>query len=196
MDVLDRIWEVQSNLVNVQVELARLADSVAQPKAISEATLVETPVSLNTFEGGFRITVPEFPPRTAINKNLVLHRGEGYRKARNWWYELIRRALKEYAGPRIDPALVYIVYYVPRKCDVDNFIEKFVLDGLMYAGGIAIDDNLEHVPILVREIKLDPENPRTEIFVLKDIDMIKNIRISYQQKCLLTETKRGENSVY
>ncbi len=69
-------------------------------------------------------------------------------------------------GGRIDPAIVYLVYYVPWMCDVSNFTGKMIIDGLMYYGAIATDDNLENVPIEIQEARIDKENPRTEVYII------------------------------
>ena len=43
-------------------------------------------------------------------------------------------------------------------CDVSNFTGKMIIDGLMYYGAIATDDNLENVPIEIQEARIDKEN--------------------------------------
>ena len=90
-----------------------------------------------------------------------------HKKARDIIYSLIGSAVKGYKGERIDPAIVHIVYYVPRICDVGNFVGKMIVDSLMYSGAIGKDDNLEHVPIEISQAKIDKDNPRTEIYVVR-----------------------------
>jgi len=93
---------------------------------------------------------------------------QAYAEVRNRWYSLIQKAMDGYEGERIAPAIVFIKYFVTKVCDPGNFVSKFILDGLMYHGAIAADDNLHDVNAVVQEAVIDRENPRTEIFVLQN----------------------------
>ena len=42
----------------------------------------------------------------------------------------------------------------------------------MYFGAIAADDNLEHVPVEIQEARLDKENLRTEVYVIKHTNQV------------------------
>lgn len=98
---------------------------------------------------GFKITVGKLPSRITVYNRLVFEDGKvtsrHYQAARNYWYSLMKKALEDYNRGPIDPALICILYYMPKNSDVGNFISKFIIDGLMYFGGIAPDDNVEHV---------------------------------------------------
>ena len=48
--------------------------------------------------------------------------------------------------------------------DIDNSIEKFILDGFSESGFI-IDDDSKHIIRLTLECYVDRENPRTEVEV-------------------------------
>lgn len=52
----------------------------------------------------------------------------------------------------------------------------------MYFGAIAADDNLEHVPVEVQEARLDKENPRTEVYVVKHTNQVEKILTPYKEE--------------
>mgnify|MGYP000442281406 CR=1 FL=1 len=177
---LKDIHGIQGQLVMAQVKLAELAEQlVSTPTGHDDKEVVPEFEAVNE---GIKITVPEFPPRVAVFDRTVFENGKpsvrAYMIARDRWYLLIRKALEGYEGESIDPALVYIIYYVPRLCDVGNFVEKFIIDGLMYAGAIAEDDNLKHVHVIAREARIDKERPRTEIYVVKHEGQVRNLVLS------------------
>ncbi len=55
-------------------------------------------------------------------------------------------------------------YKTNRRHDIDNSIEKFILDGFSESGFI-IDDDSKHIIRLTLECYVDRENPRTEVEV-------------------------------
>jgi hypothetical protein len=52
----------------------------------------------------------------------------------------------------------------------------------MYAGVIGKDDNLEHVPVVIQEARIDKENPRTEIFVVQYENQIEKTLIPFLEE--------------
>lgn len=55
-----------------------------------------------------------------------------------------------------------------RRCDPDNTVIKFFLDG-MVEGGLIIDDDGKHLKALTLKTDYDKDNPRTELdFVILD----------------------------
>ncbi len=124
-----------------------------------------------------KITINDYPPKISVYERNEIVDGrivsDTYKKVRARVYRLVGNALKDYKGERIDPAVVHIVYYVPVLCDVGNFLGKMMVNSLMYNGAIAKDDNLEHVPIEISQMIIDKENPRTEIYVLKYTEELK-----------------------
>ncbi len=118
-----------------------------------------------------KITIDDYPPKVnAYERNEIVDGkivSNTHKKARDRIYSLIGSAVRGYKGERIDPAIVHIVYYVPRICDVGNFVGKMIVDSLMYSGAIGKDDNLEHLPIEISQAIIDKDNPRTEIYVIK-----------------------------
>ena len=124
-----------------------------------------------------KITIDDYPPKVSVyERNEVIDGrivSKTYKKIRNRIYSLVGSALIDYKGERIDPAIVHIVYYVPRICDVGNFLSKMIIDSLMYNGAIGNDDNLKHLPIEIGQAIIDKENPRTEIYVLKYTEELK-----------------------
>lgn len=175
----EKIISLQHLLVEVQLGLDELLPS-------EESTCIPTkstpkfevfnypPETENT---GYKITVKEFLPRVSIFSKVSFKKHQidrtAYKKARNYWYSLIRRAVKDYGIQRITPAVIYIAFYVPAPCNIDNFTEKIIIDGLMYAKVIGVDGNSDHLTGLVRTIDVDSKNPRTEIYVFPNIGRIK-----------------------
>ena len=66
-------------------------------------------------------------------------------------------------------------------CDVSNFTGKMIIDGLMYYGAIATDDNLENVPIEIQEARIDKENPRTEVYIIPYHNQVEKILLPYKE---------------
>ena len=168
---------------NLQRELAFLQARLANYLDKLEINIIKgcnSRTSLEIIPNGIRIVVlDEFPPKTSVYDRITLKNGiltnYAYAEARNRWYSLIKQAVAEYTGERIAPAIIYIKYYVPKICDAGNFLSKFIIDGLMYNGAIAIDDNLDNVNAVIQEAVLDQHNPRTEIYVFKNIGQLDTI---------------------
>lgn len=59
---------------------------------------------------------------------------------------------------------IEVTTYMPtrRRSDPDNFVPKFILDGLV-EGGVIQDDDGKHLKHLILSTDYDKENPRTEI---------------------------------
>ncbi|MDK2836747.1 MAG: hypothetical protein PWP21_1524 [Thermosediminibacterales bacterium] len=172
--MLEEIISIQKDLTLIQLQLEELKERFEENEL--KYLDIDTSPKLETIPNGLKITLPEYPPKTTIYNKVQFKDGvfmsRAYINVRNRWYSLIKKALKDYNGPRIDPAFVYIIYYVPGKCDADNFTTKFIIDGLMYAGAIAMDDNFKHVPDIAQGVRIDRENPRTEVYVLKHRNQI------------------------
>ncbi len=169
MDVMDDLQEMNRGLVLSQIGLSELIEKLAaaQVKPVD----IVTP-SHKITPGGILIIIPEYPPKVDVISKTEIRDGKlnsrTYQAARNRWKGLIRKAVEGYEGPRIEPALVFITYYVPKRCDISNFIHKFIVDGLMDYRVTAVDDNDEKVSSIFQEVVRDKENPRTEIRVMKD----------------------------
>ena len=59
----------------------------------------------------------------------------------------------------------FVTYYKTNlRHDIDNGCPKFILDGLTESGFV-IDDDSRHITSLTMECYVDPQNPRTEIYV-------------------------------
>jgi len=174
---MDSLIKIQNRLVEAQIEIVKLMEK----QELEKLKLGDgNPNAKHEMIGDvLKITIPEYPPKLSIYQKIEFVDGKiassAYQKARSRWYSIIQQALKNYKGGRIDPAIIYIVYYVPRICDVGNFVSKMIIDGLMYAGAIAKDDNLKHVPVEIKEARIDKENPRTEIYVIKYTNQIEEI---------------------
>lgn len=143
----------------------------------------DKPVKLQEIPGKLlKITIPECLPRMSIYCKVVFIDNKplyaAYSAARRRWYGLIRKALENFSGKKIDPCLIYVVYYTPVICDFDNYSIKFIMDAIKYHGCIKNDDNFLHIQEGTRQLRLDKENPRTEIYIIEDdnsIDKLLNI---------------------
>lgn len=181
---MNRFIKLQNRLVEAQIELSKIIEEM------EKANLFLEDINLNlgheVIRGVLKIIIPEYPPKISLYYRNELVNGSlnsiAYQKTRNRWYSIIHKALEGYEGERIDPTIVYMVFYVPRICDTDNFIGKLIVDGLMYAGVIGKDDNLEHVPVVIQEARIDKENPRTEIFVVQYENQIEKILIPFLEE--------------
>ena len=114
MDIGDLI-KTQDRLTQTQIEITNLIEK--EKRKNLEREDVNSEAKHEMIGDILILTIPEYPPK--IN---VFHRievvdgsivGNAYQSARNRWYSLVRKALKGYEGGRIDPAIVYLVYYVP-----------------------------------------------------------------------------------
>lgn len=154
-----------------RMELDELAKSI-QTKSLKTLNINFSP-ELELLENGFKIIAPEHPPKSSIYSRVEFKNGAivnpAFKLVRERWHRLIHEAACEYRKHRqgaVAPCIICIKFFVPRVCDIDNFTEGFIIDGLMYSGLIK-DDNLYNVNALIREAFLDKDNPRTEITVLK-----------------------------
>lgn len=79
------------------------------------------------------------------------------------WVEEIGWLGKKFGNPQLENALVEIIYYFEtnRRRDKDNYTPKFIMDGLT-AAGLIDDDNDDNI-FLNWKLKVDKDNPRTEI---------------------------------
>lgn len=68
-----------------------------------------------------------------------------------------------------EKAKVTITYWFKdnRRRDPDNYCGKLIMDGLTKAG-VIVDDDFDHVTLMVRKGGVDKKNPRTEIEVKED----------------------------
>lgn len=185
-EIIQELRELQKELAVLQARLSAFLEKLE----LTQLPLFEVNAypAVDVLPDGVKITIPnEYPPKTAIYDRIALKDGKittyAYAEARNRWFGLIRKAAEGYKGPRIAPSIVYITYFVPVLCDVTNFTAKFIVDGLMYHGFTAQDDNLEKVNAVVQEAVLDKNSPRTEIYILRNTGQLKN---------LLPETGHGK----
>lgn len=84
------------------------------------------------------------------------------------WFDAIKEAAAAAQAPGFDRARVEVLYWFPsdQRRDRDNFVPKFILDGLRYAG-VLKDDDFTHVELAGPWwAGVDPERPRTTIVVM------------------------------
>ena len=182
MDIGELI-KTQIRLTQAQVQISNLMKEIIDKNP--NLRDVESEVKREVIDDILKITIKEYPPKIDVFRRIEVINGSvidnAYQEVRDRWYSLIRKAMKGYEGGRIDPAIVYLVYYVPWMCDVSNFTGKMIIDGLMYYGAIATDDNLENVPIEIQEARIDKENPRTEVYIIPYHNQVEKILLPYKE---------------
>lgn len=182
MDIGELI-KTQIKLTQAQVQISNLMKEIIDKNP--NLRDVESEVKREVIDDILKITIKEYPPKIDVFRRIEVINGSvidnAYQEVRDRWYSLIRKAMKGYEGGRVDPAIVYLVYYVPWMCDVSNFTGKMIIDGLMYYGAIATDDNLENVPIEIQEARIDKENPRTEVYIIPYHNQVEKILLPYKE---------------
>jgi hypothetical protein len=182
MDI-GQLIKTQNRLTQAQVQISNLMKEIIDKNP--NLRDVESEVKREVIDDILKITIKEYPPKIDVFRRIEVINGSvidnAYQEVRDRWYSLIRKAMKGYEGGRIDPAIVYLVYYVPWMCDVSNFTGKMIIDGLMYYGAIATDDNLENVPIEIQEARIDKENPRTEVYIIPYHNQVEKILLPYKE---------------
>ncbi len=172
------IIQLQQEIVEVQLALTSHLEHEFGFTQVNNTKFKVFPYPTESDPGvGYQITIPEFLPRVSIYRKVVFKdrffNSDAYKKARDHWYRLIRKAVPDKPINRIIPAIIHLTFYVPEECcDVDNFTEKFIIDGLMYSKLIGPDDNCNYVTGVVRDVKIDAQNPRTVIQILPDIGQL------------------------
>ena len=103
----------------------------------------------------------------SLNQWTRWHWGKKSKIKKEFEEEIILKCNK-YQQPELTGATVEILYYFgdKRRRDKDNYVPKFILDGLVKAG-IIKDDNDNDI-FLNWKLLYDKENPRTEICVKED----------------------------
>ena len=169
--LVGKLKDIQRDTALLQVRKANVLQSMdtltIQPYELCRAPFCEV------IPGGVKISLEdEYPPKYSVYDKVFIKDGImtnlAYAEARNRWFSQIKSAMESYRGERIIPAIVYLKFFVPRRCDAGNFIVKFIIDALMYYGPIANDDNLENLSAVIQEALIDKESPRTEIFVIRN----------------------------
>ena len=182
MDI-GQLIKTQIRLTQAQVQISNLMKEIIDKNP--NLRDVNSEVKREVIDDILKITIKEYPPKIDVFRRIEVINGSvidnAYQEVRDRWYSLIRKAMKGYEGGRIDPAIVYLVYYVPWMCDVSNFTGKMIIDGLMYYGAIATDDNLENVPIEIQEARIDKENPRTEVYIIPYHNQVEKILLPYKE---------------
>jgi hypothetical protein len=117
-----------------------------------------------TFTGGIWLQVPFVPPSLNEWKNWHWAKQGKYKKDMVSAVRMLSLACRL---PQYEHATVQIIYYHRtnrRRDPADNWAPKFLMDALVQ-GGILVDDNGDLVDVQPVDMKLDPERPRTEVFI-------------------------------
>ena len=88
-------------------------------------------------------------------------------KVKKEWEEAIGWKCKKFGSPKLINAEIEVLYYFPDKRvrDFDNYVPKFILDGLVKAE-IIEDDNDNNI-FINWKLLYDKENPRTEVKIVE-----------------------------
>ena len=110
-----------------------------------------------------KILIPD-RQHPSLNVWTRMHWAKKSKLKKSWESEIILKSGK-YGQPMLENAQVEVIYYFDNRNrrDKDNYVPKFILDGLV-KGGIIKDDNDSNI-FLNWKLKYDKENPRTEIIV-------------------------------
>ena len=100
----------------------------------------------------------------SLNQWTRWHWGKKH-KIKGEFVEEIKLKCNKYQRPKLTGATVEILYYFDdkRRRDKDNYVPKFILDGLVKSGVIK-DDNDNDI-FLNWKLLYDKDKPRTEIYV-------------------------------
>ncbi len=153
---------IQRELVLKQIEISNIFEEEK-----------EKLLKLEKVTNGIKITLPEYPPGLDVYEKIIIAEdgrkdSRAYTEARVYWNNLIRKVSTKYNEERIDPCIIYIKYLAPWKCRVSDFTPKFIIDGLVLNKFIAANDNFQNVNYLIQSMVIEKDNPRTEIFVIKN----------------------------
>lgn len=107
----------------------------------------------------------ERPIHPSINKWMILKRVV-MNNLKQKWKDFIVWVIKDmgYENLKIDKCEIEYCSYLPskRRSDTDNFVPKFINDGLVESG-IIVDDDYVHLRRIILCCGYDKDNPRTEI---------------------------------
>lgn len=112
------------------------------------------------------------PLHESLNTWMILPRPAMNALKQNW-KEFIVWTVREMGleNRQLEHAAVSVCSYMPtkRRCDPDNMVPKFILDGLVEAG-LLKDDDGQTIETLTLKTDYDKDNPRTviEITVLDE----------------------------
>jgi len=103
----------------------------------------------------------------SLNKWTRWHWGKKSKIKKEWEEEIMWKC-KKYGDLNYTDATIEVNYYFPdrRVRDFDNYVPKFILDGLVKAN-IIEDDNDNNI-FLNWKLLYDKENPRTVITIKED----------------------------
>lgn len=107
------------------------------------------------------------PYHESINTWMILKR-PAMNALKQKWKDFIQWFVNDqgYENLRIEQCEIVQTIYYPtnRRHDIDNGVPKFLLDGLVNSQMI-VDDDHRHITKLTMSCGIDPDNPRTELFI-------------------------------
>ncbi|WP_425447761.1 RusA family crossover junction endodeoxyribonuclease [Dethiothermospora halolimnae] len=115
-----------------------------------------------------KLVIPEIHP--SLNEWAYKWHYRKRAKEKKRWGEMVHWiARPKKPKEPIEKAEITVIYYfkINRRHDFDNYIPKFILDGLVDVG-IIKDDDLKHLNNINIIQKVDRQNPRTEV-VIKEV---------------------------
>jgi len=143
--------------------LGIIQDSRKQKRAKKKEHKTSAQWDAQIIPGGVWIQFPKIPP--SLNEWSRWHWAKRDRYLKGLISDL-QRLVQVFRLPQFESATVQVVYYFrdARRRDKDNYSGKFLLDALRYAG-VLLDDNANAVGLPEPNFQVDPEMPRTEIFI-------------------------------
>lgn len=112
-----------------------------------------------------KIVIPEIHP----SLNEWAYKWHYYKRAKEKerWGTMVKWIAKKHKPDKpIEKSEITVIYYFKSNArhDFDNYIPKFILDGLVEAELIK-DDDLKHLRSIKIIQKVDKHNPRTEVLI-------------------------------
>ena len=110
------------------------------------------------------ITIPDIPP--SLNKWSRMHWAKAAEIKKQWEANVYYASFSQRPKEPYKKAKVTITYFFKTKQrrDLDNYVPKFILDGLVKAH-IILDDRAEYIGMTELIQEYDKENSRVEITI-------------------------------
>ena len=114
--------------------------------------------------GKITITIPDIPP--SLNKWSRMHWAKAAEIKKRWEANVYYSAYGQRPKTPYKKAKITITYFFKtrQRHDLDNYVPKFILDGLVKAH-IILDDRAECIGMTELIQEYDKENPRIEIII-------------------------------
>lgn len=104
------------------------------------------------------------PVHPSINKWFIMHNQKMNKLKQDWKDFVVWVVERQAPGVCVEKCSLVVTSYfkTQRRHDCDNYVPKFILDGLVESG-LLVDDDDKHVEELSLRNRYDVSRPRTEI---------------------------------